>query len=129
MQKLLPIYDYALDHNIIVESCNFLYKPELLKPSVLPLTYRQTIIDKMQQWIDDHQVDSETIINIRNPNTIQAQLVQDLSSYVNYLKNEPDESYRLPELVTWLKRIESNRGNSILTYLPEYEELFRSAGY
>lgn len=127
--KLLPIYDYALDHNIIVESCNFLYKPELLKPSVLPLTYRQTIIDKMQQWIDDHQVDSETIINIRNPNTIQAQLVQDLSSYVNYLKNEPDESYRLPELVTWLKRIESNRGNSILTYLPEYEELFRSAGY
>ena len=87
------------------------------------------IIEKMQQWIDDHQVDSETIINIRNPNTIQAQLVQDLSSYVNYLKNEPDESYRLPELVTWLKRIESNRGNSILTYLPEYEELFRSAGY
>lgn len=127
--KLLPIYDYALDHNMSVESCNFLYEPELLKPSVLPIKYRQLIIDKMQQWIDQHNVDSDTIVNIRNPNTIQAQLVQDLTSYVNYLKNEPDDSYKLPELVAWLKRIEENRGNSVLTYLPEYEELFRSAGY
>jgi len=129
VHKLLPIYDYALSHNIIVESCNFLYKPEVLKPSVLPMSFRQEIIDKMQSWVDKHTIASETIVNIRNPNTVQSQLVQDLSSYVGYLKNEPDESYRLPELVSWLKRIEANRGNSILTYLPEYEELFRAVGY
>lgn len=127
--KLLPIYEYALENNIIVESCNFLYRPEVLKPAVLPISYRQGVIDKMQSWINKQTTTSEAIVNIRNPNTIQAQLVQDLTSYVNYLKNEPDESDRLPELVTWLKRIEANRGNSILTYLPEYEELFRSAGY
>lgn len=129
VHKLLPIYDYALAHSIIVESCNFLYKPEVMKPSVLPMNYRQDIIDKMQAWVDKHNIVSDTIVNIRNPNTVQAQLVQDLSSYVGYLKNQPDESNRLPELVTWLKKIEANRGNSILTYLPEYEELFRSAGY
>jgi sulfatase maturation enzyme AslB (radical SAM superfamily) len=129
VHKLLPIYDYALTHNIIVESCNFLHSPEVMKPSVLPMSYRQTIINNMQSWIDKHTLTSDTIVNIRNPGTVQAQLVQDLSSYVNYLKTEPDESDRLPELVTWLKRIEANRGNSILTYLPEYEELFRSAGY
>lgn len=127
--NLLKIYDYALDHNIIVESCNFLYEPEVLKPSVLPWSYRQNIIDNMQNWIDKNYVESETIVNIRNPNTVRSQLTQDLTSYVNYLKGEPDESNRLPELVTWLKRIEANRGNSVLTYLPEYEELFRSAGY
>lgn len=127
--KLLPIYDYALAHNIIVESCNFMHRPEVLKPSVLPIQYREKIIDKMQSWIDKNQIESEVIANIRNQNTVNAQLVQDLTSYVTYLKNEPDESYRLPELVTWLKRIEANRGNSILTYLPEYEELFRIAGY
>ena len=127
--KILPIYDYALEHNIVVESCNFLHKPALLKPSVLPAGERHSIINKMQTWIDQHYVDSDTIVNIRNPNTVQAQLVQDLQSYVNYLKNEPDESNRLPELVKWLKRIETSRGNSIITYLPEYEELFRSAGY
>lgn len=129
VDKLLPIYDYAWDHNIIVESCNFLYEPEAMKPSVLPMEHRNKIIQRMKNWIDQHNVSSETIVNIRNPNTIQAQLVQDLSSYVNYLENEPDESYRLHDLVAWLKRIEANRGNSILTYLPEYEELFKSAGY
>lgn len=129
LDKLLPIYDYALDHNMSVESCNFLYKPEVMKPSVLPMEYRNKIIEKMQQWIDRHHVSADPVVNIRNPGTIQAQLVQDLTSYVNYLKNEPDESHRLPDLVVWLKRIEANRGNSILTYLPEYEELFRSAGY
>lgn len=129
VHKLLPIYDYALDHNIIVESCNFLYKPEILKPSVLPTKYRQEIINNMQAWIDQHQTNADTVVNIRNPSTVKSQLVQDLSSYVTYLKSEPDESNRLPELVTWLKRIEANRGNSVLTYLPEYEELFRTAGY
>ena len=129
VHKLLPIYDYALAHNIVVESCNFLYRPEVLKPSVLPMHIREGIINSMQGWVDKHYTNSQTILNIRNPNTVQAQLVQDLSSYVNYLKSEPDESYRLPELVSWMKKIETNRGNSILTYLPEYEELFRSAGY
>jgi sulfatase maturation enzyme AslB (radical SAM superfamily) len=127
--RLLEIYNYALHKNIIVESCNFLYQPEVLKPSVLPIHIREGIIDSMQSWIDKHYTDSQTILNIRNPNTVQAQLVQDLSSYVNYLKNEPDESYQLPELISWMKKIEANRGNSVLTYLPEYEELFRSAGY
>lgn len=129
VHKLLPIYDYALAHGIVVESCNFLYRPEVLKPSVLPMSYRQQIIDKMQAWIDTHMIASDLIVNIRNPNTVQAQLVQDLQSYVNYLKSEPDESWRLPDLVKYLKQLESSRGNSILTYLPEYEELFRSAGY
>jgi hypothetical protein len=59
----------------------------------------------------------------------QLQNYQDLQSYVNYLRDMPDESNRLPELIAFLKRIEAVRGNSILTYLPEYEELFRSAGY
>lgn len=127
--KLLPIYNYALDHKIAVESCNFLFKPEILKPSVLPMNYRQKIIKDMQGWIEQHHVDHEVIVNTRDPNIVQAQLIQDLTSYCNYLENEIDESHRLPELVSFLKRIESNRGNSVLTYLPEYEELFRSAGY
>lgn len=127
--KLLPIYDYALNNNITVESCNFLFRPEVLKPSVLPMSYRQRIIAEMQDWVDQHYVDNDTIVNIRHPGTVTAQLGQDLVSYINYLKNEPDNSHLLPDLVTWLKRIESSRGNSVLTYLPEYEELFRSAGY
>lgn len=126
---MLGVYEYAWHHNIAVESCNFLNRPECLRPSVLPADHRQRIVAELQDWIDKHPVDSNTVVNIRDPNVAQQQIVQDLQSYVNYLKNEPDESHRLPDLVEYLKLLESNRGNSVLTYLPEYEELFRTAGY
>ena len=100
-----------------------------MRPSVLPVSYRTPIIDRMQAWLDQHNMSGDTVINIRNPDMAQLQNYQDLQSYVNYLRDMPDESNRLPELVAFLKRLETSRGNSILTYLPEYEELFRSAGY
>jgi hypothetical protein len=126
---MLGIYEYAWHHNIAVESCNFLNEPEFLRPSVLPAAYRERIITELQTWIDRQQVRNEVIVNIRDPNVAQQQIIQDLQSYVNYLKAEQDESWRLPALVEYLKRLESNRGNSVITYLPEYEELFRTAGY
>jgi hypothetical protein len=129
VQDLLSIHDYAWQHRIAVESCNFLTSPSFMKSSVLPMQYRQPIIDRMQSWIDEHGKNSNIVVNTRNPDFAQDQIVQDLESYVNYLRNAPDESHRLPELVDYLKRLENNRGNSILTYLPEYEELFRTAGY
>lgn len=129
VHRILPIYDFALANGINVESCNFLFKPEILKPSIIPQQYRSTIIANMQQWIDQHSDHSHTVVNTRNPHTVRAQLCQDLNSYVNYLRNEPDQSDRLPELVSWLKRIESSRENRIIDYLPEYAQLFESAGY
>lgn len=127
--KLLSVYEFAWHENIAVESCNFLSDPEFMQPSVLPVSYRRQIIDQMRSWIAAKSTSSETIVNIRDPNHAQQQMVQDLQSYVNYLENEPDRSDRLPDLVAFLKKIEGNRGNSIVTYLPEYEELFRTAGY
>lgn len=129
IHKILPIYDYALANNVSVESCNFLFRPEILMPSVIPREYRNRIVKEMQQWVDRHNDHSDVLINTRDPGRVQAQLVQDLSSYINYLVDQPDHSNRLPELMSWLKKIESSRGNSVLTYLPEYEELFKSAGY
>ena len=129
IDSLLSVYKYAWDQSIAIESCNFLDQPECMRPSVLPMSYRQPIIDRMESWINKHSTGGQTIVNIRDPNVAQQQIIQDLQSYVNYLKSESDESFRLPELVTYLKRIESGRNNSILTYLPQYEELFRTAGY
>ena len=126
---MLGIYDHAWHHKIAVESCNFLHKPEFLRPAVLPHKYRQHIVEKLQVWIGQHSVDSGVIVNTRDPTVARQQIVQDLQSYVSYLQSESDESWRLPDMVEYLKRLELSRGNSILTYLPEYEELFRSAGY
>lgn len=127
--KLLSVYQDAWEHNIAVESCNFLQRPEFLRPNVLPVEYRKKYADQIQQWIDQYYTDSAAVVNIRNPSTVKNYLLQDLQSYINYLTQEVDESYRLPDTVKFLKILESSRGNSVFDYLPEYEQLFRSAGY
>ena len=127
--SLLSIYDYAWTRKISIESCNFLTEPAVMRPSVLPLKYRSAVIDGMRTWLDQHPVSGNIVLNVRDPNVSQLQNHQDLQSYVNYLENMPDESNQLPDLMVFLKRLEASRGNNILDYLPEYEELFRSAGY
>lgn len=130
IHDLTSIYDYAWENSIAVESCNFLDRPEFLRISVLPQSFRAGIIQKLQGWIGAHQVgDHDKIINTRDPNVARPQIVQDATSYLNSLLNMEDESHRLPDLVSYLKVLESNRGNSIVYYLPEYEQLFRSHGY
>lgn len=129
VHQLLPLYEFAWNHDIVVESCNFLTNPEYMRSSVLPLPYRKQIISEMKQWLLTHKSVGPTVLNIRNPEFVKDQIRQDLSSYINYLETEPDESHLLPALVDYLKLLESGRNNSILDYLPEYEELFRTAGY
>lgn len=130
VHDLTTVYEYAWQHNIAVESCNFIDRPEFLRISVLPRQYRNVACDILKSWVNLHQTTvQDQIINTRNPDMAQAQIVQDAVSYLNYLESAADESHRLPDLMTYLKRLESNRGNSILTYLPQYEDLFRSAGY
>lgn len=129
ISQLLSVYDFAWQHGTTVESCNFITRPAHLKPLVLPVMYRNKIINEMKQWLEQHPAAGDTVTNIRNPSVVRTQITQDLQSYINYLETAPDESDRLPDLVHYLKLLEGNRGNSILTYLPEYEELFRTAGY
>lgn len=127
---LLSIYQYAWEHHLGVESCNFLNDPAVLRISVLPKHFRQKYADQISNWIEERNIDiSNVIVNTRNPNLYQQTLVQDAVSYVNYLRNAPDESSAIPALIQFLKIREASRGNSILDYLPEYEQFLRTAGY
>ena len=124
------VYEYAWEHELAVESCNFLYKPEFMRINVLPLEYQAMARERIAQWIHAHPVNPTTqIINTRDPNKARQQIVQDAQSYLNYIDNASDESHRLPDLVNYLKKLEARRGNNILDYLPHYEQLFRSSGY
>jgi sulfatase maturation enzyme AslB (radical SAM superfamily) len=130
VHELTTVYDYAWQHGTVVESCNFIDNPAFFRISVLPKHQRDHAAETLRSWIDAHPVaDSDQIVNTRDPNRSHEQIVQDATSYLNYLESAPDESSRLPDLVAYLKRLEASRGNSILTYLPQYEDLFRSAGY
>jgi len=131
IDSLDTVYSYAYEHNLSVESCNFLVNPAFMRPSVLPADIKLDIIQQLQSWVNQHTtvLQNNHIVNTRDPNIARQHIIQDAQSYINYLKNEPDESYRAPALVEYLKLLESNRGNSILNYLPKYEEFFRTAGY
>lgn len=130
VHELTTVYEYAWNHGTSVESCNFIDNPKFFRIGVLPELHRITAAETLKSWIDAHPVDNhDQIINTRDPNMAQKQIVQDATSYLHYLESAEDESLRLPDLVQYLKRLEASRGNSILTYLPQYEDLFRSAGY
>lgn len=124
------MYQYCLKNNVFIESCNFLDEPKFLRPTVLPIEYRQKVLEKINKLLGTFTLTvKDKLINTRNENFCQEQIFQDLVSYKNYLEQEDDESFRLPQTISYLKKLESLRGNSILDYLPEYEELFKSAGY
>lgn len=130
INDLDTVYNYAWNHNLAVESCNFLYKPECLRINVLPKDILLKAKQKLSNWIESHYIEGhEQIVNTRDPNIARLQVIQDAQSYIKFIDSVDDESYRLPDLVDYLKLLESIRKNTILDYLPEYEELFRSAGY
>jgi hypothetical protein len=130
VHDLTTVYDYAWKHNISIESCNFLERPAFMRLGVLPKDVRDTIQSKLAGWLQDHPVDdNEQIINTRDSTVSHAQIYQDLESYVNYFDTIEDETFRLPDLVNYLRKLESQRSNSIINYLPQYEQIFRSAGY
>jgi sulfatase maturation enzyme AslB (radical SAM superfamily) len=130
VHELSTVYDYAWQHNIAVESCNFIDNPKFFRIGVLPQMQRELAGQNIREWLRKHPVEhGSQIINTRDPNLARQQIVQDAGSYLNYLESATDESHRLPDLVTFIKRLESSRGNCILNYLPQYENLFRSAGY
>ena len=131
LSRLVTIYEYAWNNNLLVESCNFLNHPVFMKPSVLPAYLRQQIKNDLLDWVSSKSISTQDqqIVNIRNPDFLQHQLLQDATTYIRYLDNEPDRSDLLPDLVRYLKIMDKHRKNSVFDYLPEYEELFRSVGY
>ena len=130
VHELTTVYDYAWKHGMAVESCNFIDHPGFMRISVLPKLQRDVAVHNLKTWIKEHPIsNSDQLVNIRNPNVARQQIVQDAKSYLDYLESAQDESHRFPDLVAYLKQLEASRGNSILTYLPQYEDLFRSAGY
>jgi len=123
------VYEYAYEKNVSVESCNFLEEPSYFRIDTLNNSLRKQASDKLKKWISSKGSDTiKSIVNTRNPEFIREQILQDAKSYLSYIDSQPlnDEA---TNLVSFLKLLESNRNNSILDYLPEYEEFLRTAGY
>lgn len=130
IHDLHTVYEYAWQHQLSVESCNFLENPTWLRISVLPKEQRQYALERLTKWIDQHPIDpAEQIVNTRHPDHSYTQIVQDAQSYANYLRHADYTTEQLPALTDYLHRLEASRHNNILDYIPDYEKFLRSAGY
>ena len=131
IEYLDTIFEYAIVNNIGVESCNFLSDPRFMRMNLLPVDLRQLAIDKLATWIEQNKeyINPLVQVNTRNPSIVRETVMEDALSYLNYLKEAELQPELLPELVSYLKQIESSRNNSILNYIPHYEEFLRSGGY
>jgi len=125
------LYDYALKNEVHIESCNFIDKPEFMRPSVMPKRLKKLVISKLQNWVKKNQyLDSGLCsANNRSPEFIKSSLIQDLKSYIEYLENMESEDFRIPQLLEYINKLETSRSNSILEYAPEYKKFLQSYGY
>ena len=127
---MVSLYEYCAENNINIESCNFLDKPEFMRPSVLPDNIKQDTVQDLKNFVNKHvSISKEKNYNSRDRSDTLNVLLTDAEAWITYLSGTTDESYRVDDLVQYIKKLESSRQNKILKYLPEYEDFLRSAGY
>lgn len=128
------VFEFMLDNKITAESCNILHDPSCLRVELLPSNIRQETIAKIDKVIVDYKLSKldTVILNRRRGDLIDPVMSSVIFEYKEFLL-----SYQLPidveeeryNLVKFVKAIESLRNNTILSYLPEYEEFLRRYGY
>jgi len=130
VSKMVPLYEFCVENQVNIESCNFLDKPEFMRPSVLPAPLKNEARERLLRFVSRHGPEvAPPNYNSRDRSDTLNVLLTDARSWVNYLEEAQDESYRASDLVEYIKKLESSRQNKILDYLPEYEDFLRSAGY
>jgi len=128
------LFEFMLENNIIAESCNILQDPSYLRIELLPKNLIKDILAKIEKIISKYNItDLKTkTINRRNDNNKKYVIQEIIFEYKRLLENmqyPADRDQDLIKLIQALKTFEQSRNNSILTYLPEYEEFLRSYGY
>ena len=128
------IFEFMIDNSITAESCNILQDPSCLRLELLPTDIIEKTIEKINQVITKHDLVStgQTIVNRRREDLVDSVITDVIFEYKHLLEN-----YQVPKnieedrynLVKFTRAFESLRNNSILNYLPEYEEFLRSYGY
>jgi len=132
ISQLDLLFEYMIENNVIAESCNILYKPECLRIELMPPEIRNSIVARLDALIEKYQLSKTNHINIRRSDLISDVIANNIIEYRDLIKNytvPTDVEVLRQQLVTFIKSFESIRNNTILDYLPEYEQFLRAYGY
>jgi sulfatase maturation enzyme AslB (radical SAM superfamily) len=128
------IFELMLDQQVIAESCNILHDPSCLRIEILPKELISQCLAKINQVIQKYHLveDSQTIINRRREDLVNPVIAQVIFEYQHLLENlvaPTNVELERYNLVKYIRAFEQVHNNTILDYLPEYEEFLRSYGY
>jgi hypothetical protein len=126
------VFAYMIQHNVIAESCNILYRPRWLRIELLPNDIRTETIARLKTLIDRYGLEKHHTVNIRRSDLIQPVIADTVIDYYNLLQNYtalPDADVLGTQLVSFLKGFESLRNNNILDHVPRYTDFLRHHGY
>lgn len=128
------LFELMIDNKITAESCNILHDPSCLRIELLPEELIKVCLNKINAVIQKYGLikDAEVIVNQRREDLIDPVITQVIFEYKHLFENiqVPDNlEEERQNLVKYIKAFEQVHKNSILDYLPEYEEFLRSYGY
>lgn len=125
------VFEFMIKHNIIAESCDILHEPAGLRIELLSKDLLKHIVSKIDQLIAKHNLQSSehAIVNRRREDMVGQVIADVIHEYKVLLTNLTSQESGQADLVKFIRAFESIRNNSILDYLPEYEEFLRSNGY
>lgn len=128
------LFEFMINNSIIAESCDILYEPSWLRIELLPPNLIAIALEKLNAVINKYQLtnSNQVIINRRRDDLIDPVITSILFEYKHFLENyqvPTDVDEERHNLVKFIKAFESLRNNTILDYLPEYEEFLRQYGY
>lgn len=126
------LFTYMIENNVIAESCNILFDPPSLRIELLPEDIRNEIKNKIFDLINYYELSKSDIVNIRRNdiiNHVTANVILDYYKFIcEYTIPDNVEELRY-DLVNFVKGFESIRQNSIIKFLPNYENFLRHYGY
>jgi len=132
ISEIDQVFEYMIEKNVIAESCNILFEPNVLRIELLPDDIRNEIIVKLDQLIAKYNLRKTDHVNIRKSDIIPdviANVVLDYYQFLTTYQRPGDADVARTQLVRFLKTFETNRQNSILDYAPRYEQFLRHYGY
>jgi len=128
------LFEFMINNHIIAESCNILTFPSCLRMELLPSNLRTEIIAKLKNIVEKYNLErsQDKIINRRVSEKIDTVINEVVFEYIDFLEKYEDPNnieQSRDDLIKYIHAYESIHNNTILDYLPEYEEFLRSYGY
>jgi len=127
------LVDYMMETGLHSETCQVLTRPQCMQVQVLPKSLRPWAIEKLETVLNKYDLKNKqdfSVVNTRVPEAQPANIANDISSYINILKNDPvvDDLVTINQLRFMLQGFEKLRGNNIKEVVPEYKEWLNEIG-